>query len=222
MSDQPKPVAPAQFEGDWSDMAGSGMKTPLAKPVAPEVDPLHESDLRAIEHRIAHCRDVGSTTAPVLLHQLERLIAETRAHRAANPEQAAAKLPPVGVVTGGWTPMLDAHGQLNVPEGEFCIFHAKPKDNDAEGYFCDSLVWDAETSPQWRDGEHGWDIDDVCEFHPMPARGAAAKPPAGVEVAEALDALDSLASSIRCSPREYLEYYKEEVDTIRSALEKCR
>lgn len=83
------------------------------------------------------------------------------------------------VVTSGWTPMFDTHGQLSVGEGQFCIFHAKPKDNDAEGYFCDSLTWDAETPPQWRDGEHGWDIDDVCEFHVMPARGASkAAPPA--------------------------------------------
>lgn len=50
-------------------------------PLTPEVDLLHEEDLSAIEARMAHCREVGSTTAPVLLHQLERLVAEARAHR---------------------------------------------------------------------------------------------------------------------------------------------
>lgn len=78
---------------------------------------------------------------------------------------------------GVWRPMFDEHEQLNVREGEFYIFHAQPKDNDVEGYFCDSLTWDADDpNPQWGDGQHGWEIDDVTEFHPMPQRKAPALP----------------------------------------------
>ncbi len=72
-----KPVALAQFEGDWSDLAGTDMKTPLAKPVAPEVD-LDELAVLASVGEACEC------AAAVPTKTLRAIIAETRAHRAAN------------------------------------------------------------------------------------------------------------------------------------------
>ncbi len=218
MTDQPKPVAPVDHE-PFEPMACCGRERDehggpnphcecpaelKTKPVAPEVDLLHEEDLLAIEHNIAHCRDVGSTTVPVLRHQMERLIAETRALR-------AAKLPPVGVVTR-------EHRQ-----SAYIAVNLDNYGGDAPGRTSGAGQW-IET------GEHAnWGL--VTEIHvaqaiaDAEARGAAAKPPAGVGVVtgEALPALASLEFAARAEGPPTLHINKQllrqYLEPIRSALE---
>lgn len=63
-----------------------------------------------------------------------------------------------------------------------------------------------------------WEFDPLLEaLNDAYNRGAAAKPPAGVEVEDALAALDDFEHN----PDTAIAY-REQIDTIRSALEKCR
>lgn len=64
-------------------------------------------------------------------------------------------------------PLIDAkRKRLNVTEGERYLFAVGP----AGGweYFSDSVIWDAESEPQWHDGSHGWALEDDVWFRPLP------------------------------------------------------
>jgi hypothetical protein len=91
---------------------------------------------------------------------LAALLAEVRASR----EREAS---------GGWKPFYfdDA---TPVREGQACLFGIQGKDGFAA--FVDSIIWDAETPADWNDGGHGWDIDDVTHFMPLPSPPAVKEP----------------------------------------------
>lgn len=54
-----------------------------------------------------------------------------------------------------------------IGEGQSYLFAVQ---TDGETcYFVDAIVWDAETPAEWSNGEHGWTIDDVTYYSPLPA-----------------------------------------------------
>lgn len=66
-----------------------------------------------------------------------------------------------------WRPLREGD-KLMAAEGESYLFAVE----SAAGwhYFSDSIVWDAETRPDWHDGIHGWQLDgDSFWFRPSPA-----------------------------------------------------
>ncbi len=84
--------------------------------------------------------------------RLSSLVAELRRLRAA----------------GEWKPLLSGE-ILRVDEGRAYLFAVDLSDGGWE-YFSDSIGWDAdeESVPAWRDGGHGWSIEDVTHFAPLP------------------------------------------------------
>jgi|KBSMisStandDraft_5_1062788.scaffolds.fasta_scaffold1232139_2 hypothetical protein len=63
-----------------------------------------------------------------------------------------------------WKPYeLGPDGEVPVTEGTLYLF-ALELEPGGWTYFVDSMVWDSETDPTWRDGDHGWDLD-VPEFY---------------------------------------------------------
>lgn len=71
----------------------------------------------------------------------------------------------------GWVALLDSDNLLTVNEGESYWFAVQVSTNGNPPhweYFSDAIVWDSETEADWSDGAHGWGIDDVHWYRPLP------------------------------------------------------
>jgi hypothetical protein len=77
----------------------------------------------------------------------------------------------------GWKSLTGPCGVINVDEAQTCLFAIQVSTNGAPlrwEYFVDAVVWDAETDPDWSDGDHGWSLDDGIWFKPIGAPPAPA------------------------------------------------
>jgi hypothetical protein len=61
-------------------------------------------------------------------------------------------------------------GVIECDEGQEYLFAVYVDTFAWEGwmYFSDAINWDSETPPEWRDGGHGWELEDALWFTELP------------------------------------------------------
>lgn len=143
-----RPLPLDWLESEFGSLVGNA-------PPADEVAGLL-ADIFCVRH---WCADEGAMLESGALEALDRIEAHIKG-KPASPQE-----PPARAVVGQWQPF---HFDDSTPirEGQFCLFYASK--GDGIQVFADSIVWDAETDAQWGDGSHGWEIDDVSHWMPLP------------------------------------------------------
>lgn len=124
-----------------------------ATTVKMDIDELHDKVKCAINGARKFRNHIPTVAVEAL--KLADLIAEVRASRAA----------------AEWRPVIGADGLVAVDEGKSYLFAIQVSTNGAPWiweYWQDSIVWDAETEPDFT-GDPGWDISDEVYFRELPS-----------------------------------------------------